>query len=291
MMLAATGTKEILTSTEYIFEPKLDGYRALCEKKAGTLRFTSRNNRDITREFPELAFGDLIKADCVLDGEIVIYDEKGNPSFSLLQGRKHQRRPPTYVAFDVLELEGRNLKTLPLSTRKRLLSEVVQEGRNLQTMPSTDDGERLWDVVTARHLEGVMAKKKESVYVTGRSHAWLKIKDEKTVDCVIIGYLTKTRAIASLALGLYDAGRLTYVGQVGTGFSESLLGELATELVRARSDVAVPKNVQLVIPDKVCEVRYLQYTKDNRLRAPIFVRMRDDKPADECTIDQVQGVA
>ncbi|MGB9370374.1 MAG: ATP-dependent DNA ligase, partial [Halobacteriota archaeon] len=82
MMLAATGTKEILTSTEYIFEPKLDGYRALCEKKAGTLRFTSRNHRDITREFPELAFGDLIKADCVLDGEIVIYDEKGNPSFS-----------------------------------------------------------------------------------------------------------------------------------------------------------------------------------------------------------------
>ena len=291
MMLAATGTREILKSTEYIFEPKLDGYRALCEKRAGTLRFTSRNNRDITREFPELAFGDLIKADCVLDGEIVIYDEKGNPSFSLLQGRKHQRRPPTYVAFDVLELEGRNLTTLPLSARKRLLSEVVQEGRNLQTMPSTDDGERLWDVVTARHLEGVMAKKKESVYVTGRSHAWLKIKDEKTVDCVIIGYVTKTRTIASLALGLYDAGRLTYVGKVGTGFSESLLGELAKELVRAHSDVAVPKNVQLVIPDKVCEVRYLQYTNDHRLRTPAFVKMRDDKPADECTIDQVQSVA
>jgi bifunctional non-homologous end joining protein LigD len=291
MMLAATGTKEILKSTEYIFEPKLDGYRALCEKKAGTLRFTSRNNRDITREFPELAFGDLIKADCVLDGEIVIYDEKGNPSFSLLQGRKHQRRPATYVAFDVLEVECRDLKTLPLSARKRLLSEVVQEGRNLQTMPSTDDGERLWDVVTVRHLEGVMAKKKESVYVTGRSRSWLKIKDEKTVDCVIIGYVTKTRTIASLALGLYDAGGLTYVGQVGTGFSEALLGELAKELVRARSDVAVPKNVQLVIPDNVCEVRYLQYTKDNRLRAPVFVRMRDDKPADECTIDQVQSVA
>jgi bifunctional non-homologous end joining protein LigD len=291
MMLAATGTKEILTSTEYIFEPKLDGYRALCEKKAGTLRFTSRNNRDITREFPELAFGDLIKADCVLDGEIVIYDEKGNPSFSLLQGRKHQRRPPTYVAFDVLELEGRNLKTLPLSTRKRLLSEVVEEGKNLQTMPSTDDGERLWDVVTARHLEGVMAKKKESAYVTGRSRAWLKIKDEKTVDCVIIGYVTKTRTIASLALGLYDAGTLTYVGQVGTGFSESLLGELAKALVGARSDVALPKDVQPVLPDKVCEVRYLQYTNDNRLRAPVFVRMRDDKPAEECTIDQVQSVA
>ncbi|MGA3199378.1 MAG: non-homologous end-joining DNA ligase [Halobacteriota archaeon] len=291
MMLAATGTKAILKSTEYIFEPKLDGYRALCEKKAGTLRFTSRNNRDITREFPELAFSDLIKADCVLDGEIVIYDEEGNPSFSLLQRRKHHDRPPTYVAFDILELEGRNLKTLPLSTRKRTLAGIIEEGRNLQTMPGTADGERLWDVVTARHLEGVMAKKKESLYVTGRSHAWLKIKDEKTMDCVIVGYVTKTRTIASLALGLYDAGSLTYVGQVGTGFSESLLGELATELVRAGSNVALPKNVQHVVPDKVCEVRYLQYTKDHRLRGPVFVRMRDDKPAEECTIDQVQSVA
>jgi bifunctional non-homologous end joining protein LigD len=227
----------------------------------------------------------------VLDGEIVIYDEKGNPSFSLLQQRKHHRRRPTYVAFDILELEGRNLKTLPLSARKRLLAGVVEEGRNLQIMPGTVDGERLWGVVTARHLEGVMAKKKESVYVTGRSHAWLKIKDEKTVDCVIVGYVTKTRTIASLALGLYDAGRLTYVGQVGTGFSESLLSELAKVLVRARSDVALPKNVQPVTPDKVCEVRYLQYTKDNRLRASVFVRMRDDKPADECTIDQVRSVA
>ena len=291
MMLAATGTKAILKSTEYIFEPKLDGYRALCEKNAGTLRFTSRNNRDITREFPELAFGDLIKADCVLDGEIVIYDEKGNPSFSLLQRQKHHDRPATYVAFDILELEGRNLKTLPLSTRKRTLAGIIEEGRNLQTMPGTADGERLWDVVTARHLEGVMAKKKESLYVTGRSHAWLKIKDEKTVDCVIVGYVTKTRTIASLALGLYDAGSLTYIGQVGTGFSESLVGELATELVRAGSNVALPKNVQHVVPDKVCEVRYLQYTKDHRLRGPVFVRMRDDKPVEECTIDQVQSVA
>ena len=291
MMLAATGTKAILASTEYIFEPKLDGYRALCEKKAGTLRFTSRNNRDITREFPEFAFGDLIKADCVLDGEIVIYDEKGNPSFSLLQRRKHHDQPATYVAFDILELKGRNLKTLPLSTRKRTLAGIIEEGRNLQTMPGTADGERLWDVVTVRHLEGVMAKRKDSLYVTGRSHAWLKIKDEKTVDCVIVGYVTKTRTIASLALGLYDAGSLTYVGQVGTGFSESLLGELAKQLVRARSDVALPKNVQPVVPDKVCEVRYMQYTKDNRLRAPVFVRMRDDKPADECTMEQVQSVA
>jgi bifunctional non-homologous end joining protein LigD len=287
MMLAATGTREILRSKDYVFEPKLDGYRALCQKKAGTLRFISRNSRDITLEFPELSFGDLIKADCTLDGEIVIYDEKGNPSFALMQQRKHQRLQPTYVAFDILELEGRNLKSLPLSERKRLLAGVIEEGGNLQTMPSTEDGEKLWNVVTSRGLEGVMAKKKESAYVAGRSRAWLKIKLEKTADCVIVGYITKTRDIASLALGLYDQGALIYIGQVGTGFSESLLNELVKELIRAGNSIALPKNVHPVVPDKVCEVKYLEYTKDHRLRAPVFLRMRHDKSAEECTIDQV----
>jgi len=287
MMLAATGTREILRSKSYFFEPKLDGYRALCQKKGGTLRFISRNYRDITLDFPGLSFGDRIKVDCTLDGEIVIYDEQGNPSFALMQQRKHHRPPPTYVAFDILELEGRDLRRLPLSERKQLLTEVVEEGGNLQLMPSTENGAELWNVVTTRGLEGVMAKKKESVYVTGRSRAWLKIKLEKTVDSVIVGYATKTREIASLALGLYDGATLTYIGQVGTGFSESLLEKLSKDLVRASNDVALPTNVRPVVPDKVCEVKYLEYTKDGRLRAPVFLRIRDDKSPSECTIDQV----
>jgi bifunctional non-homologous end joining protein LigD len=287
MMLAATGTREILQSKSYIFEPKLDGYRALCQKRGGTLRLISRNNRDITLEFPGLSFGDHINADCTLDGEIVIYDETGNPSFALMQQRKHRRPPPTYVAFDILELEGRDLRRLPLSERKQLLTEVVEEGGNLQLMPSTENGAELWNVVTTRGLEGVMAKKKDSVYVTGRSRAWLKIKLEKTVDSVIVGYATKTREIASLALGLYDGATLTYIGQVGTGFSESLLEKLSKDLVRASNDVALPSNVRPVVPDKVCEVKYLEYTRDGRLRAPVFLRIRDDKAPRECTIDQV----
>jgi bifunctional non-homologous end joining protein LigD len=287
MMLAATGTREILQSKSYIFEPKLDGYRALCQKRGGTLRLISRNNRDITLEFPGLSFGDHINADCTLDGEIVVYDEKGNPSFALMQQRKHRRPPPTYVAFDILELEGRDLRRLPLSERKQLLAEVIEEGGNLQLMPITENGAELWNVVITRGLEGVMAKKKESIYVTGRSRAWLKIKLEKTVDSVIVGYATKTREIASLALGLYDGATLTYIGQVGTGFSESLLEKLSKELVRASNDVVLPTNVRPVVPDKVCEVKYLEYTKDGRLRAPVFLRIRDDKSPSECTIDQV----
>ena len=287
MMLAATGTCKTLRSKAYIFEPKLDGYRALCEKREGTLRFLSRNKRDITLEFPELSFGDRIKADCTLDGEIVVYDENGNPSFALMQQRKHLRHPPTYVAFDILELRGRDLRRLPLSARKQLLAEAIDEGGNLQLMPSTENGEALWNVVAARGLEGVMAKKKEGVYVTGRSRAWLKIKLEKTVDCVIVGYATKTREIASLALGLYDGASLTYIGQVGTGFRESFLDKLSKDLVRANNNVVLPANVRPVVPDKVCEVKYLEYTKDGRLRAPVFLRMRDDKSPRECTIDQV----
>ena len=288
MMLAATGTQEILKSDEYIFEPKLDGYRALCQKKGERLRFISRNNRDITLEFPELSFGDLIKADCTLDGEIVIYDEKGNPSFSRMQRRKHHDRLATYIVFDILELEGRDLKRLSLLTRKQMLADVIEEGRNLQIMPSTHNGEELWKVVTSRDLEGVMAKRKDSPYITGRSNDWLKVKREKTVDCVIVGYITKIRKIGSLGLGLYDNGRLTYVGQVGTGFRESLLDELAKELIRSSNGVVLPKNVQPVVPNKVCEVRYLEYTRDHRLRAPVFLRIREDKPPEECTVDQVQ---
>lgn len=291
MMLAAPGTREILKSKEYLFEPKLDGYRALCEKKAGALRFISRANRDITREFPELTFGDQIKADCTLDGEIVIYDERGNPSFSLIHGRNQHGRPPTFVAFDILELEGRDLEMLPLSKRKLLLAGIVEEGRGLQLMPSTEDGEKLWDFITARRLEGVIAKKKESLYVSGRSRQWLKIKCENTIDCVIVGYMTKTRHIASLALGLYDHDKLTYIGQVGTGFTESLLDELAQRFVPTANGVVLPKSVKHVVPDKVCEVAYVEYTRNHRLRAPVFVRMRDDKPAEECTTDQVTNGA
>jgi len=287
MMLAATGTREILRSKSYIFEPKLDGYRALCQKRGETLRFISRNNRDLTLEFTELSFGDHINADCTLDGEIVIYDKKGNPSFALMQQRKHRRLLPTYVAFDILELDGRDLRRLPLSERKQLLVGVIEEGGNLQLMPSTENGAELWNVVTARGLEGVMAKKKDSIYVTGRSRAWLKIKLEKTVDCVIVGYATKTREIASLALGLYDGTTLTYIGQVGTGFSESLLVKLSKELVRSPNEVVLPTNLHPVVPDKVCEVKYLEYTGDGRLRAPVFLRIRGDKSARECTIDQV----
>ena len=290
MMLAASGTQEILKSKEYIFEPKLDGYRALCQKKAGTLRFISRANLDITREFPELMFGDLIKADCTLDGEIVVYDERGSPSFSLIHGRNHHR-PPTYVAFDILELKGRNLQMLALSRRKLILAGIIEEGERLQLMPSTEYGEKLWNVITARHLEGIIAKKKESLYVSGRSRQWLKIKWESTVDCVIVGYMTKTRHIASLALGLYDHGKLTYIGQVGTGFTESFLDELAKAFVCTSNGVVLPKSVKPVVPDKVCEVKYLEYTRAHRLRTPVFVRMRDDKPAHECTIDQVRNSA
>ena len=291
MMLAAVGTRVILTSKEYFFEPKLDGYRALCQKKAEKLRFISRAHRDITYEFPELAFSDQIKADCILDGEIIIYDERGNPSFALLHSRHQHGRVATYVAFDLLELEGRSLHALPLSKRKLILAGIIDEGRRLQLMPTAEDGEKLWNVVTARHLEGVIAKKKDSTYISGRSRQWLKIKREPTVDCVIVGYMTKTRHIASLALGLYDHGKLSYIGQVGSGFTESSLEELARTFISSSNGVVLPKNVKHVVPDKVCEVRYLEYTKAHRLRSPVFVRMRDDKPPEECTIDQVTNGA
>jgi bifunctional non-homologous end joining protein LigD len=294
-MLASIGKKDILKSKDYLFEPKLDGYRALCTFKKNKIKLTSRNGRDITKEYPELDF--KLKKDCVLDGEIVMYDMKGNPSFSMMQRRKfNEKDKATFVAFDIVELEGKNIRNLQLSERREILESVVVLGDRLQITPTTDDGEKLWDVVAKRNLEGVIAKRKTSKYIEGRSKEWLKIKNEITVDCVIIGYKTKIRTIGSLSLGLYDNQKIKYIGQVGTGFTESFLKELYTKLKFIQTNTKstlpdLPKDIIPVHPLLVCEVKFLELTQDMKLRAPVFLKLREDKMPNECTFDQVIGSA
>jgi bifunctional non-homologous end joining protein LigD len=291
MMLAAIGKKEILKSKDYLFEPKLDGYRALCIYKKNKITLKSRTGRDITKDYPELDF--KLKKDCVIDGEIVMYDMKGNPSFSLMQKRKfNEKDKATFVAFDIVELKGKNSRNLKLSQRRELLESVVILGERLQITPTTDDGEKLWEVVAIRNLEGVIAKRKDSKYIEGRSRDWLKIKNELTADCVIIGYKTKIRTIASLSLGLYDNQKIKYIGQVGTGFTESFLKELYKKLKFIQTNTKstlpdLPKDIIAVHPLLVCEVKYLELTQDMRLRAPVFLKLREDKMPTECTMEQV----
>jgi DNA ligase D-like protein (predicted ligase) len=300
-MLAFLGSQDDLERPGYYYEPKLDGTRALCYVDSRT-RFINRRGRDITARYPELTFRDELKAgSCVLDGEIVVFDSQGNPSFSLLQKREQAwssmarlisgQHPATYIAFDILELDGRNITTLPIEERMKHLREVLRDGPRAQSIVGTTDGLKLWSIVEARKLEGVMAKRAGSIYEQGRrSDAWIKIKALQTVDCVIVGFTSQKRTISALALGLFLDHELRYMGRVGTGFTETYLERLRSvldPLVIAEPPVKGYPNYPIiwVRPELVAEIEYLQLTGDGYFRAPSFRRLRDDKAPEECILE------
>src|SRR5579859_2053811 len=230
-MNAYSGSAKDLESPEYIYEPKLDGYRALCFVD-DRLKFVSRNGNDITNNYPEFAFRDHINArDCILDGEIVVFDKNGDPSFQLLQQGFVEA---TYIVFDILKKNGKSLTSLPLSERKKILDATVKDGDHIEKVLFTKDGKQLYKTMAKYHLEGVIAKKINSYYYPNkRTNVWLKIKLHKSVDAIIVGFTQGKRKISSLALGLYDKNhKLQYIGKVGTGFSHELLAELEKKFER-----------------------------------------------------------
>lgn len=291
-MNAYLADQKILEESGYIYEPKLDGFRALCYINSD-IRFISRNGLEITAKFfPNTDFRDAIKAQsCILDGEIVAYDKHGNPSFNLLTtGGRAQ-----YVVFDILMKNGKSLIHKPLSERKKILEEVVVDGDAIRKIPLTTDGKLLWAEIVKHGLEGMMAKEIDSQYYPGiRSRVWLKIKSLNTIDAVIVGYKTGRRVVSSLALALYDPqGKLIYIGNVGTGFNEKVLEELSEKLEKITttkiptqetdSDV---RGIIWVKPKLVCEVKYQQITVYNILRIASFLRLRTDKKPQDCKFDQ-----
>lgn len=289
-MLAAMGTEDLLDRKDYLFEAKLDGIRALCFKRK-RLKFISRNGINITGKYPEfMFFDDLDAEECIIDGEIVVYDEKGYPSFDLWmeKDKGNADAAATYVAFDILYLNGKSLLNEPLYLRKKILDKVVREGNNLQTSFYTKKGRKLWNMVRQKQLEGVIAKKNDSSYeLNVRSDSWRKIKITKDIECVIIGYTAEKRQLTSLALAFYDNGKLRFAGKVGTGFDEREMDDLRRQLdgiAIKSSSVETEKGVIPVEPILVAQINYLQITKNNKLRAPIFVRLREDKDAHDCIL-------
>ncbi len=286
-MNAKMGSLEDLGKSGYIFEPKLDGIRALCYVGKG-LKLISRNNIDLTDTYPELQFRKKINAKtAILDGEIIAYDNKGRPSFSLLQ----EGGAVTYVVFDILTKNGTSLINKPLLERKKILDKTIREGNGLEKIFFVSDGKKLWKKIIKAHLEGVIAKTAQGLYYPGeRTREWLKIKPAKSVDCVIIGYRPGKRIIGSLALGLYDnKGILTYIGNVGTGFTQELLQDLHDRFKPLKSTPIInkeeraPNDVIWVKPTLVAEIKYLKVTSYGILRMPVFLRLRKDKKPKECT--------
>jgi bifunctional non-homologous end joining protein LigD len=280
-MLAKIGDESILATPGYIYEPKLDGIRALLHV-GKTVWFESRNGKDLTERFFNIQMPPIKAASCVIDGEIVAYDDKGNPDFNCLQ----HDAPAVYVAFDILEKDGGNLRRKPLMQRKKILRETLKENATVQLIFYTEQGKKLWNSMKKRKLEGVIAKKKDSVYQEGkRSDSWLKIKLTQTVDAIVIGFTETKRKISSLALGLYDDGDIQFIGKVGTGFDDAFIVGFRPQLEKfktTKSRERLPEEIIAVKPRFVAEVEYLEFTPDRKLRAPVFKRLRDDKEISEC---------
>jgi bifunctional non-homologous end joining protein LigD len=307
------------TSEDWIFELKLDGYRLLASKRGQEVLLLTRRGLDYTAVFPEIAraIRALPHDACILDGEVVVMDAQGKPSFARLQrrgrlsnsleiGQAAVELPATFFAFDLLAFEDFDLRGVPLVERRRLLTQVVPSlGAVRGLEPIAREGELMFREVTKLGLEGIVAKRADSTYSGRRSPNWLKIKADRTGDFVIVGYTQPkgTRPfIGALQLAEFVEGRLCYVGRVGTGMDDAMLRELIALLSPdIRRDApchgmavtpgteplpseGIPetKTTTWVEPRYVCEVQYREVTPDGLLRHSSFLRMRDDKRPDEC---------
>ncbi len=302
-MLAGTAPAPF-SDDNWLFEIKWDGVRAIATTGTTTVSLRSRNDSDLTGQFPELAELATLAPGTVLDGEIVVMSG-GKPDMQALLPRLQVTAPGTgaapvtYIVFDILCRGGEDLTRLPLAERRRILASAVREGPHVViSAPVEGRGEDYYRAAVAQGLEGVMAKRKDSPYEPGvRSGAWLKIRALKTCDCIIAGYTAgrggRSPAFGALLLGLYKKGRLVPVGKVGTGFSDRLLGELMEKFAPLVTDVpqfpGIPGKVVWLEPALVCEVGYMEVTRDNKLRIPRFLRLRTDKPAAACTTDQLMS--
>jgi len=308
-MLATPGSPPARGGEDWAVEMKWDGVRALAFVENGRLRLGSRTGKDITATYPELA--GLARAtghkQALIDGEIVAFTD-GRPDFEALQSRMHvsspaqaerlaQTIPVTYLAFDVLQLDGRPLTGLPYSERREILNTLIPNELGWLSPPSFP-GEDLDDVLiasVANGLEGVVAKRLDSRYEPGtRSGSWVKIKNQHRQEVVVAGWKpgkgNRTGQIGSLLIGVYGDGGLLYCGHVGTGFSDATLrtlGERLSPLRRPDSpfDGPVPpeyaRPAVWVEPRLVIEVTFDRWTGAGRMRAPVYQGLRDDKdPAD-----------
>jgi bifunctional non-homologous end joining protein LigD len=302
--MLATPADRVPTGPGWRFEVKFDGYRALAYLRGGECRLVSRNGNDLTQRFAEVAKAVAAATkspNAVLDGEICRIDAEGRTSFSELQQGSGAL---VCFVFDLLELDGEPLVDAPLSERKQQLRALL-DGRNRTVSFSEDfdDGDALFRVAQEKGLEGVVAKRAESVYRPGkRTRDWLKIKATKNDEFVIVGYTRgsgrREDTFGSLLLAAYEDGELRYVGNVGTGFNDAEIDKLLRllrPLQRTSSPLAeIPKlprvrkgDVRWVEPKLVAQVRYAEWTHDRHLRHPSYLGLREDKAPNEVVREDV----
>lgn len=315
--MLATSVESPFDNPDWLFEIKWDGYRAIAFIDQGKLRLVSRNQNDLTAQYADLH--DLPKfvnaKIAILDGEIVALDEHGHSSFSLMQQRtgfrdRNRRAAPRseisvlYYVFDLLYLDGYDLRRVPLENRKEVLASILVAPSD--TIRLSDhfvaNGKRLFDVARRKDLEGILAKKRNSCYEERRTREWLKIKITRRLEAVIGGYTEpegSRQYFGSLVLGLYDRkGNLIHVGQAGSGFDHKtlaalwkLLKPLETNTNPFPRKVEALKKVHWLKPQFVAEIQFSEWTHlteegGPKLRAPVFLGLRDDKDPKECVFEQ-----
>ncbi len=305
-MLATSG--EASNRKGWAWELKYDGYRILARKALGSVKLFTRNGHDISQRFPEICqvLSHLPVDECIIDGELVVHDTSGRPSFALMQQRArslspHQvattaiTDPATYYCFDLLFVNGRDLRACTLLERKRVLRQIVPDkSAFVYSEHVLDQGLKTFQAAKEIGIEGVVGKRVSAQYTSGRSSAWVKVRVDRTGDFVVLGWSpskSNPHDIGSLALGEYRGETLCYAGHAGSGLGQALRRQLLaldrklarkTAPVRALPEDSRVKTTHWWTPRLVVEAGYTEYTPAGHLRHPRIHRVRDDKRPEEC---------
>ncbi len=300
--MAPTETPKVRTGENWSYELKLDGIRVTVFMERGKARLVTRTGNNVTAKFGTLVreLEGLAPHNCLLDGEIVMFDETGRPTFQgLMQrfsvqdtreiARLDTSSPVVLMLFDVMYLDKFDLKPCPFTARREVLEELKLNAAHIKTVDVfPGEGELLYEHARKLGLEGVVGKKVDSVYIEGKSESWIKIKGSHSEEFMILGFVkgqgNRSKTFGSLILGRQVEGEWVYCGNVGTGFSDDLLDSIQARLDLLRSDEALFKGSVgvrqgkpiWVKPELIAEVKFLEWTKDGHLRGPAFLRLRDD---------------
>jgi bifunctional non-homologous end joining protein LigD len=292
--MLCTLTKDVVADTDYLYEIKWDGYRIISYVKNGKIRMDSRSALDYTKKYPPVARAlKSLGHDAVLDGEVVVFNSTGRPDFDALQTYNGHETPINYCVFDLLWLDGYNLMGLPLVDRKKILEELIEGNEMLRFSVSFDNGEDLYQHALELDLEGIVAKRKDSIYQPGaRNDNWLKTPTRKRQEFVIGGWAEsdKARSFRSLLFGAYNAqGDFEWIGRSGGGYKEKDMSGILTQLKKLEitespfiNKVLDTKGAKLhwIRPELVANFEFATWTKTGRIRKPAtFLGFRKDKDA------------
>jgi bifunctional non-homologous end joining protein LigD len=287
---------------QWIYETKFDGFRMICEIIGGRVTLYSRSGKTLSGRYVPIAKAlEMIKIDCVLDGELVALDSEGRSRFQLLQNALREKTNLRYYVFDCMFVDGKDVRKLQLLDRKKILKELLpKNGIVRYSEHHVQKGTELFEEAKERGEEGIIAKRANSPYHSGaRSEDWLKIKAVHEEEAVIVGFTEPRRSrkyFGSLLLAVHENDGWRYVGNVGTGFDTRTLRDLYEKLSPLKSEkpfhgrTKYDRTATWVKPELVAEVKFTEWTNENEMRHPVYLGLRDDKKPEEVIMEKAAHV-